>query len=116
MRSNFFSLRRLARLPMLACLLLMALSCAKEPTPEENASTPAEFTPEKFAAVQIGQDWTTVMQSLGKPHGFYDVGQGRKRYAFSVAKDRTKKYMAYDIVVGTDGKVCDKSRFSLYEE
>ncbi len=116
MNSKLFGLQRLVVFPFMIGLLFMVVSCAKEPTPDENSATPAQFTSEKFAAVQIGQDWVSVQQSLGQPYGFYDVGKGRKRFTYSQAKDRTKEYMAYDVVVGPDGKVVDKSRFSLYAE
>ena len=110
-------LRRIAWLPLIAGLLIVAYGCKKAPpTPDENSVTTVKFSPENFAAIQIGLDWTSVVETLGQPQGYFDIGKGRIRYTFSQAKDMRYKYMIYDIVVDPEGKVMDKIRISAYQE
>jgi hypothetical protein len=114
---DFLARRWFVAAHLAICLVVMAIAgCTREPTPLENSITPTQFTAEKFQAVQVGEDWPGVMRRLGQPYGFIDIKEGRKRYTYSTPKDKTKRYAAYDVVVGPDNKVIDKSIIYLTEE
>lgn len=97
-------------------LLAMAGCAAKEPTPKENTVFPEGFIVQVFEGIQIGDKWEEAHDRLGDPFHYIEMPDGRKRYMFSKPADRTFKYAAYDIGVGSKGIVIDKSVIYLYLE